>query len=57
MTASIKAKQLGNKSLTQVARHVNRPVRTLQHWFHESPELFEAVCRSCYYKSIELELE
>lgn len=50
MTPNKRAKQLGNESLKQVAKHVNRPERTLRHWFHESPELFEAVCRDCYYE-------
>jgi hypothetical protein len=44
MTASQKAKQLGCKSLTQVAELTGASLQTLTNWHKNKPELFMVVC-------------
>lgn len=44
MTASQKAKQLGCKSLTQVAELAGASLQTLTNWHKNKPELFYVVC-------------
>jgi hypothetical protein len=44
MTASQKAKQLGCKSLTQVAELTGASLQTLTNWHHHKPDLFYVVC-------------
>jgi hypothetical protein len=43
-TASQKAKQLGCKSLTQVAELTGASLQTLTNWHKNKPELFMVVC-------------
>jgi hypothetical protein len=43
-TASQKAKQLGCKSLTQVAELTGASLQTLTNWHKNKPELFIVVC-------------
>lgn len=47
MTPSQKAKELGCKSLTQVAKETEQSERTLINWFNnpKKRKLFEVVCR------------
>ncbi|CAH9012051.1 hypothetical protein VPHF27_0030 [Vibrio phage F27] len=44
MTPSQTAKQLGCKSLAQVARETKTPIRTLRDWFASRPLVFKALC-------------
>jgi len=44
MTPSQTAKQLGCKSLAQVARETKTPIRTLRDWFTSRPLVFKALC-------------
>lgn len=45
MTPSERAKELGAKSLSQIAEANGKPVQTLINWHRESPELFDNVVR------------
>lgn len=43
MTPSKRAKQLGAKSLNQVAEETRQSLQTLSNWFYNKPELFDVV--------------
>lgn len=44
MTPSVKAKQLGCKSLRQVSEESGTSEQTLCNWFRNKPKLFEVAC-------------
>ena len=44
MTPSKRAKELGCKSLAQVANKTKQSEQTLINWFKNKPELFDVVC-------------
>ncbi|MGL5729338.1 MAG: hypothetical protein ACRCYD_15985 [Plesiomonas sp.] len=44
MTPSERAKELGCKSLAQVAKAVGQSVQTLINWFSSRPKVFDACC-------------
>jgi len=50
MTASQQAKQLGFKSLAQVAELFNVTTQCLRNWHKDEPEKFEMVLHGCLWK-------
>ncbi|MGL4600256.1 MAG: hypothetical protein ACRCVE_01865 [Plesiomonas sp.] len=44
MTPSQRAKELGCKSLAQVARATEQSEQTLINWFRSRPKVFDACC-------------
>ena len=50
MTASVTAKELGLKSLTQVTEMTGQSMQTLNNWFNNKPELFGVVLLGCVSK-------
>lgn len=58
MSASKKAKQLGAKSISSIARQIGRPRNLLENWYKSYPELFESVIIGCVeIKKRELEIK
>jgi len=52
MTPSKRAKELGCKSLAQVANKTKQSEQTLINWFKNKPDLFKFVCLGVSYEFI-----